>query len=312
MRTIFFRALALLAVIILVPSSTQVTADSNSFLYLPIVGKNQNQPADVAIIADHTSVNLKNVPPAYIDKAKRELHIYYGHTSHGSQLVTGMSGLVTFANNGGLGLDLPANFFSGLDLTEGGNDAGYYPTWVNQTRAYLGTPDPVTGRGRSHPNTNVVMWSWCGQVSDISESTLISNYLQPMSQLEIDYPGIQFVYMTGHSDGTGETGNLHLRNQQIRQYAINNHKVLFDFYDIELYDPDGNYYGDKKVDDGCNYDSDNNGSRDKNWASLYQSTHQQNVDWYSCSCAHSVALNCNQKAYAAWYLMARLAGWNGE
>lgn len=312
MKTFLFRVFAFLAILVLVSSSTQVSADPGNFLYLPVIGKNQNQPVKVAIVADHTSVDIKNVPPTFMDKAKRELHIYYGHTSHGSQLVTGMSGLVAFANNGGLGLDLPTGFFSGLDMTEGGYDAGYYPTWVNQTRSYLGTPDPLTGRGQSHPNTNVVMWSWCGQVSGISETTLSTNYLLPMSQLEIDYPGIQFVYMTGHSDGTGEGGNLHLRNQQIRQYAIANKKILFDFYDIELYDPDGNYYGNKHVNDGCNYDSDNNGSLDKNWATLYQASHLQNVDWYSCSCAHSVAINCNQKAYAAWYLMARLAGWDGN
>ncbi|MFN2283423.1 MAG: hypothetical protein ACK2UQ_03315, partial [Anaerolineae bacterium] len=53
------------------------------------------------------------------------------------------------------------------------------------------------------------------------------------------------------------------------------------------------------------------GSRDKNWALDWQGTHTENVDWYSCSCAHSQSLNCNQKAYAVWALWARLAGWNG-
>jgi len=86
---------------------------------------------------------------------------------------------------------------------------------------------------------------------------------------------------------------------------------LFDFYDIELYDPDGNYYGDKAVNDNCDYDSDGNGSRDKNWALDWQASHTPDVDWYSCSCVHSQALNCNQKAYAVWAMWARLAGWDG-
>ena len=131
-----------------------------------------------------------------------------------------------------------------------------------------------------------------------------------MSQLEIEYHGITFVYMTGHSDGSGETGNLHLRNQQIRQYAINNNKVLYDFYDIELYDPDGIYYGDKAVEDDCDYDSDGNGTVDSNWCTDWQATHTQDVDWYEVGCAHSESLNCNQKAYAAWWLWASIAGWN--
>lgn len=74
---------------------------------------------------------------------------------------------------------------------------------------------------------------------------MIDSYLAPMTQLEQEYPHVTFVYMTGHADGSGETGNLHLRNQQIRAYCLESAKVLYDFYDIELYDPDGNYFGDK-------------------------------------------------------------------
>lgn len=272
----------------------------------------EKQTATQPIIIDHSTTDITAIPQMWIEAAKDELHIYYGHTSHGSQLMTGMSGLVNFANDGGLGLALPANIFAGLDVVETSPDAGYYPEWVNNTRAYLGAPDPATGRGTAHPQTNVVIWSWCGQVSNITEQQLITNYLEPMSQLEADYPGIAFVYMTGHADGTGETGNLHLRNQQIRQYVIQNNKILYDFYDIELYNPDGDYFGDKQVTDNCDYDSDNNGSRDRNWALDWQNTHVQDLDWYSCSCAHSQALNCNQKAYAAWWLWTRLAGWNGQ
>lgn len=273
-----------------------------------------------AIIVDHTSTDIGAIPQSWIEQAIQTLHIEYGHTSHGSQLTTGMSGLVTFANKGGLGLSLPDNIFrfnyggvgGELDLREGdlAGDVGYYPQWVNETVNYLGAPDPG-GRGTDHPEINVVIWSWCGQASGLSEQQMLDQYLLPMAQLENDYPGITFVYMTGHSDGTGDTGNLHLRNQQIRDYVTTNNKVLYDFYDIELYDPDANYFGDKLVNDNCDYDSDANGTRDRNWAIDWQNTHTQDVDWYSCSCAHSQSLNCNQKAYAAWWLWARLVGWDG-
>ena len=66
-------------------------------------------------------------------------------------------------------------------------------------------------------NINVVIWSWCGGVSDNTEEG-INIYLNAMNQLEEDYPDVKFVYMTGHLDGTGEEGNLHIRNEQIRKF----------------------------------------------------------------------------------------------
>ncbi len=273
-------------------------------------------------IIDHTCTDITQIPESAINQAKATLHIAYGHTSHGSQLTTGMTGLVGFANNGGLGLDLAEDIFAWNNGGTGGaldlhdyamsGDCGYYPQWVDNTRSYLGDPDPVTGRGTSHSDVNVIIWSWCGQVSSRTEQTMIDTYLDPMSELEEDYPNIQFVYMTGHADGTGETENLHLRNQQIRNYCIDNDKILYDFYDIECYDPDGVYYGDKLVNDNCDYDSDDNGYRDRNWATDWQGSHTENVDWYNCSSAHSQPLNANRKAYGAWWLWAVLGGWDDE
>jgi hypothetical protein len=277
-----------------------------SFLFVHPV--NSAEP----IIIDHTCTDITQIPESAIEQAKINLHIGYGHTSHGSQLTTGMSGLVDFANNGGLDLSLPTDIFAwnnggtggALDLHDGfkSGDLGNpdRTTWADRTREYLDDP--------ANSDVNVIIWSWCGQ-ADTSEEN-INVYLSLMSQLEIDYPDVTFVYMTGHANGTGETGNLHLRNQQIRNYCLVNNKVLYDFYDIECYDPDGNYFGDKLVNDNCDYDSDGNSSRDANWAIEWQSSHTEGVDWYNCSSAHSQPLNANRKAYAAWWMMARIAEWN--
>lgn len=51
-------------------------------------------------------------------------------------------------------------------------------------------------------------------------------YLNPMTQLEHDYQGVMFVYMTCHLDGTGTEGNLNLRNEQIRNHCATNNKIL--------------------------------------------------------------------------------------
>ena len=64
----------------------------------------------------------------------------------------------------------------------------------------------------------------------------INNYLSQMNTLEGEYPGIQFVYMTGHLDGGGSSGTLHQNNNIIRNYCSTNNKILYDFADIERYD----------------------------------------------------------------------------
>jgi hypothetical protein len=257
--------------------------------------------AQTFIVANHVSSSLSQIPTQWVDSAKTKLHIAYGHTSHGSQLTDGMSGLASWKgsqyawNHGGTGGALDLHDYA----MEG--DVGYYPDWENNTRTYLNTP--------ANSNVNVIIWSWCGQAASQSEASMITNYLAPMTQLELDYPKVKFVYMTGHLDGSGSTGNLNIRNQQIRNYCQTNNKVLYDFADIESYDPDGLVnYMELHANDNCDYDSSGTSA---NWAVRWQNAHTENVDWYSCSAAHSQALNGNRKAYAAWWLWAKLAGWNG-
>lgn len=48
------------------------------------------------------------------------------------------------------------------------------------------------------------------------------------------------------------------------------------------------------------------------WAKDQQVSHEEGMDWYACSSAHSQPLNANRRAYAAWWLWARLAGWDGD
>ena len=270
------------------------------------------------VIINHTCTNITQIPQSAIEQAKNSLHIAYGHTSHGSQLTDGMTGLVDFANACGLGLNLPENIFQwnfggidgALDLHDYAmsGDVGDYPVWVNNTRQYLGDPDPISGKGTVHPNTNVIIWSWCGQVDDkYAVGTLQSEYLTPMTEMEADYPGIFFVYMTGHVDIWDDANNK-AANQIIRNFCNANNKILYDFADIERYDPKGKYF--EYVNDNCDYYSAPGGTLLGNWAIEWQDSHTEGVDWYSCRAAHSQPLNANLKAYAAWWLWARLAGWN--
>jgi len=173
------------------------------------------------VIADHSAVaDFSNVPSAYIDSVKNKYNIFYGHTSHGSQIVTGMSmvrseNIACDYNNGEGTLSLSEY---SLDLGHNGDTS-----WVPVTRERL---DLVGGE------INFVIWSWCGGASDNTVEG-INIYLNAMNGLEQDYPGVTFIYMTGHLDGTGIDGNLYACNNQIRQYCAANNKLLFDFADIE-------------------------------------------------------------------------------
>ena len=258
------------------------------------------------ILIDHRSVDVTQLTLPQIERAKAALHIAYGHTSHGSQLTTGMSGLVGFANGGGKGLAFPANAFAwnnggsggALDLHDYamGGDVGYYPAWAQNTSNYL--------NDSANSNVNVVIWSWCGQMDDkYAGGTLTNEYLAPMATFEREYPHVAFVYMTGHVDIWDDANNK-AACEAIRAWCSVSNRILYDFNDVEHHDPDGTYY--EFVGDDCGVYDGAGGSAIGNWATEWQAAHMQDVDWYDCGSAHSQPLNANLKAYAAWALWCRL------
>ncbi len=185
------------------------------------------------------------------------------------------------------------------DFPGGASDLGNpnFTAWAAATRNYLNDP--------ANAAVNVIIWSWCGQVSGASEAD-IDTYLSLMSGLEADFPDVHFVYMTGHRD-YGSDASLKANNQRIRDYCAEHGKTLYDFADIESYNPDGEYF--EFASDDCSY-YDESGNPLGNWAQEWQDSHEEGVYWYNCGSAHSQPLNANRKAYAAWWLWARLAGWN--
>lgn len=238
-----------------------------------------------AILADHAAADaFGSIPRDALDRAREGFRIFYGHTSHGSQIVTGLGMLARGDRH------LRVNVGPGsLTLSESEGDLGTRgdSLWAEATQIVL--------RRRRSPY-NVVMWSWCGGMSENTDEG-IQTYLARMSALEREFPRVIFVYMTGHTDGSGPEGQLNRGNDQIREYCRDNGKVLFDFADLETWDPDGVEHPDAS--DGCAW-----------CAAWCRANPDQCPDCDEC--AHSHCLNCLRKGEAFWWLLARLAGWSGR
>jgi hypothetical protein len=247
------------------------------------------------IVIDHTTTDLSKIPDYWIAQA-RAMTLYYGFTSHGSQIVSGLEALQS------------------IDPKYNSAVLRYSPTFrlpdaTNALRILGGTPeDYVTpelfwsepgGRANTQAAASTGLfraaaWAWCGQQSDNSTAT-VQQYLNAMNAFEAANPSMRFILFTGHTDGGSAT--LTRNNNTVRDYARQNGKVLFDFADIESWDPAGNHYPDTA--DDCA------------WCDSWCQSHPADCAVLPDDCAHSHPFNCVLKARAFWWMMARLAGWSG-
>jgi hypothetical protein len=256
----------------------------------------------------------------------------YWHTSHGSQLVNGGMDEMRYFIGGGINGKYAYGDIEGdntvLDLEEGSDDLSEdVGEWVNVTRDYLDEEDNL--------GVNVVMWSWCNMDGHnvypgdhltnnyiTWMETLISEYGEDGSKPRASTHPVKFVFMTAHAIGTGHDGYVGFRNEIIRQHCKDNDRILYDFADIESYRPgDPTDYWALNMHDDCSYDG---GNWAIEWQNDHSSTHMANIgddahnytnggEWYECDPLHASNADVmgNLKAYGAWYLFARLAGWDG-
>ncbi len=176
------------------------------------------------IIVDHTRTDLANISIDHINAAKERFKIYFGHTSHGSQIPVGLERIESLMGGPymvAIDWNLPQEQGSLCirDRSDTYDPQDFFPT----------VPQAL----EQNPNINVVIYGWCGQPGN-NNGTLLQSYLQTMSQLEKQFPNVYFVYMTGHAqekDCAGDT-RYHF-NESLRQYCRDNNKILFDFGDLD-------------------------------------------------------------------------------
>lgn len=273
-------------------------------------------------IADYTIAKetvLRRIPESAINTAKDKLHILYCGTSHSQQVMEGMKGLeqykpgddtlfaFTYDGTAVAGkLDIHYRGASGTDLSHDALTNGH-TGYFQGTVAYLD----------SHSDVNVVMWSWCSieghdvQIYLTEFDELTAMYAAGGSKGRTSANAVSFVRMTGYARGSDGD------NPDAVHSPYNNHKAITDHckanscYCLDYWSQDVYNYGDDSYKPG---EQGNSNIQHLEWVN-------SNNEWFQCRNWSSGAvklpahanqhLTGNRRAYAAWWIWARIAGWNG-
>lgn len=242
---------------------------------------------------DHRHTALDQIPASCIDSLKSGSSIiHYAHRSHGSQIIVGAESIE--ASTPSYGFDAgycsaPAQpgalrMWDGMASNNLVEADGYWGTdaGLAELRAILG----------AHPEIRYSMWAWSFEISEQTEPR-VQQYLDTVAGLEREFPQVTFIYMTGPAQETYNGVNRTERNEQIRSFARDHGKVLYDFEDL-----DSHWNGEAHTEvvesvtipmEHPHFNLEASGSPE------YEYT-------------HTTQESCENKARAFWWMMAKLDG----
>jgi hypothetical protein len=318
----------------------QTSSRTNKLLFLPLLLTGLlflfHPVLSQEYIAGYTVAKeavLRRIPTEYINKARSNFVIAYQHTSHGTHVSRGLYGLPDY-KEGDKQLFAVSNSPSPGMLEIRDNDMeDYAPEGVDGrdiskadgailqiTRSYLDAPE--------NADVNVLMWAWC----NIIKLDVKRIYLDPMTSLISEYGEggtkigtgkgqrelpVIFIFMTGHALKNYNHKPLLAKDQaaKINAYCSTNSYYCLDYYSIDSHTMDDIYYEDS----GDDSDSESYGG---NFNLDWQNAHTLGEDYYENRFApgrkavpgshNTQHITSNRKAYAMWWILARLAGWDGN
>ena len=295
-------------------------------------------------IADYSKAKesvLRSIPQEYINAARNNLHIAYQHTSHGTHVSRGMFGLQDFKSGDDVLFGITNNSPQSDKLDFRDNVIGSYAApgddasdlsrnetaFTQATRNYLDDPD--------NAEINVIMWSWC----NIAGHDVAGNYLPGMDSLISEYSiggtkigsnagqrtnPVTFIFMTGHANADNNVGEGKPKNQAdlIINHCSSNKQFCLDYYGIDTHDMDDNYWEDAGDNGNSSEYAVNIGNGSDNFYEDWQNSHALGADYFenkeaphgsaSYGAHNTQHITANRKAYAMWWILARIAGWSGE
>jgi hypothetical protein len=231
---------------------------------------------------NHQCTNIDAIPDSMFSIVRDKLKIRYGHRSHGNQLSVGLDSLSLINSDKYKKFSISQPWQTSSETWfEGG---------TNATREYL----------KSHSEINVFMFMWCSELAlGLYSQERVAAYLDSLSALENEFPDVAFVYMTSNAQwysNEEEVLNRQNRDQQIREYCIENNKILYDFEDLDTwwFNPDSKEWEDSTIT-----------VKGQTVNMLHRMYNEEVLE-------HTTIENCLNKGKAFWWLCAQICGWNSD